>query len=228
MENPWSRLPASPPYVLAEDADAIDRINVSARSELRIHTELLPEPFLGRPDAPVVLLGLNPGFNPRDLEHHQDKTFARASRRNLVHAHEEYPFYLLDPALVRSPGHGWWSKRLRHLIELIGLEAVARSLLCVEFFPYHSDKFGSRTTRVKSQTYGFFLVQEALRRGALVVAMRSLRLWATAVPGLAQYGRLVRLRNVQSPWVSPKNCPDGFDAIVAAIRSHTHGMSTGC
>jgi hypothetical protein len=54
-----------PPYVYAMDNLAVDAFNAHARDEHRIHTDVLPEPFLGRKDAPIVLLNLNPGFDER-------------------------------------------------------------------------------------------------------------------------------------------------------------------
>jgi hypothetical protein len=47
--------------------------------------------------------------------------------------------------------------------------------------------------------------------------MRSKRLWFAAVPELASYPRLVRIRNAQSPVISPRNIDGDFDALVKAV-----------
>lgn len=52
--------PSEPPYVIPADRPLLEAINASARPEHCIHWELLPEPFLGDPQAPVLLLSLNP------------------------------------------------------------------------------------------------------------------------------------------------------------------------
>ena len=91
------------------------------------------------------------------------------------------------------------------------------SVLCVEFFGYHSDRFAHRKLRLPSQDYGVHLVRQAMARNAVVVVMRSRRFWFDAVLELESYPRRFSLRNVQSTYVSPRNCPDGFDAIVGAV-----------
>ena len=48
--------------MLREDADEIERFNAKARYDHAFHLDLIPEPFIGNPAAPVVLLNLNPGF----------------------------------------------------------------------------------------------------------------------------------------------------------------------
>lgn len=63
MENPWKHLPGQPPYVLPADAPAISSFNQGVSDEHQIRLELLPEPYLGDPDAPIILLSLNPGFS---------------------------------------------------------------------------------------------------------------------------------------------------------------------
>ncbi len=65
--NPWQRLPLLKPFVLPEDKSPLSSFNASASDDFFVHLELLPEPFLGSPNAPVVVLGLNPGFKEADL-----------------------------------------------------------------------------------------------------------------------------------------------------------------
>lgn len=215
--NPWISLPTSAPFVLPGDADPIQAFNARARENYRIHVEVIPEPFLGLPDAPVVLLNLNPGFNDEDLAWHEEPEFKAQSLANLTHRASPYPFYLLNPDL-EAPGVRWWTRRLGKLIEAVGVEQVARSVLCVELFPYHSRRFEHAKLRLASQEYGFDLVRNALGRGAVVVVMRGWKFWKEAVPELEQYRRRFALRSVQNVSITPGNCPEGFDQIVAAMR----------
>lgn len=64
--NPWSSVPSERPYVLECDRDSVAEYNAKydkCRAEkYRLRTDMLPEPFIGRVEAPVVLLNLNPGF----------------------------------------------------------------------------------------------------------------------------------------------------------------------
>lgn len=217
MENPWKSLPLEAPYLLPEDRVAVETFNRSCREARKIHAEVLPEPFLGRRDAPIVLLNLNPGFSERDVETHRLPGFAQASRGNLLHAEAEYPFHLLDPRWQSAPGNKWWTQRLRRIIEPFGLHRVASSVLCVEFFPYHSTKFGHDKLRVPSQAYSFDLVRQAIDRDAHVLLLRGKRIWFEAVPELANYHLLQCTNSVQSAFVSPGNCPTFFERIVRLL-----------
>src|SRR2546426_11104649 len=118
MRNPWLDLPHTPPFVLAGDMAAVGVFNTTATDAVRIHGELLPEPFLGDPQAPIVLLGLNPGFSPEDALHHADPTFANLLRRNLAHSPSDFPFYLLNPQ-ISGPGQRWWEQRLARLLAVV-------------------------------------------------------------------------------------------------------------
>lgn len=220
--NPWRSLPDEAPYVLPGDALAIDAFNRRANEDHRVHLELLPEPFFGSPDAPLVVLGLNPGFDPRDEEAHRTPWFQQALRRNLAHEHGPFPFYYLDPAVADTPGGAWWLRRLREPIAIAGLACVASRILCVELFPYHSRHYG-RVPPLPSQAYGFQLVERAIRRDALVVAMRSWRLWRQAVPALASYTRVVRLRSPQNVAISPRNCGDAWPLVTSALLAAEPG-----
>jgi hypothetical protein len=84
-ENPWDRLPLQAPFLLPEDARLINEFNVNAADRFKVHFDIFPEPFLGNPNAPVVLLGLNPGFNELDIKQHKEARFAALSRANLLH-----------------------------------------------------------------------------------------------------------------------------------------------
>jgi hypothetical protein len=216
MRNPWLDLPHDTPFVLPDDMAVVEAFNTTAKDAGHIHGELLPEPFVGDPQAPIVLLGLNPGFSPKDVTHHSDPTFANLLRMNLQHSPAAFPFYLLSPQ-ISAPGQKWCERRLARLLEVAPRETVAKKLLTVEYFPYHSHQFVHHRLRVASQAYGFFLVREAVRRGALIILTRSRRLWFSSVPELATYGRLFTLRSVQNTIISRKNCPEGFDEVLTAL-----------
>ena len=118
MHNPWLLLPETAPFVLSSDKKSIRNFNNQAKQEHQIHLELLPEPYLGNPQAKIVLLNLNPGFSESDILFHRDNAyFAKTSRANLHHECQEYPFYLLDPKNLAAPGSGWWRRKLQWLID---------------------------------------------------------------------------------------------------------------
>jgi len=216
-------LPDVEPFVLPDDINVVAEFNRNAQHLARVDLGLLPEPFIGRCDAPIVLLNLNPGWSFDDAKWHRHPGFACRLRANLNQEDSPYPFYLLDPDLkgdsgAYSPGGIWWRKRLRVLIEHVdSLETVANSILCVEYFPDHSQRYGGRMQPIPSQNFSFSLVRSALDREAIIVVLRSQRRWHAAVPELVTYKNQYVLRNPRSPYVTPNNC-DGFDAIVRRLR----------
>ncbi len=215
MESPWGTLPEKPPYVLGCDACYVDAFNAKADHDHRLQLDLLPEPFLGRVDAPIVLLGLNPGFTAKDVPAEHSSDYVSRWHSNLIHAPARYPFYLLDPSLD-APGRKWWEQRLGQLVKATSQRGVANSVLCVEYFPYHSRKYQAHAV-LPSQTYGFELVRSALDRGALVIAMRGLPLWKAAVPELE--ARSHAMRSPQNPTFTRRNCPDAFDQAVEMVSA---------
>ena len=67
MGNPWCFLPEAQPFVLQADAAAVAAFNQKyAGTPYELHTELPPEPFSGRLDAPVVLLNCYPNYSEND------------------------------------------------------------------------------------------------------------------------------------------------------------------
>jgi hypothetical protein len=218
VDNPWSELPVEAPFVAPCDSRQVDQFQIlPPPPEHELHLDLLPEPYLGRPDAPVVLLNLNPGFNDADIDAHRELDFAAAARKTLLHQVQDYPFYLLDPRFAGASGARWWHKYLGELVRRYGAGRVANTILCVEYFPYHSNEFGFPEV-LPSQAYSFGLVERAIERNAVIIALRKRADWIAAVPRLSSYSKLYELRQSRSVWVTPGNCPDGFPAIVEAFN----------
>ena len=218
-DNPWVRLPAVAPYVLADDEQAVRAFNAGASEGHRLQIDqLLPEPFIGDPEAPVLLLSNNPGFG-RNVALRQQPEFMSRVRDGLSLRPLPYPFIYLEPQYTNTGQ--WWRQKLKCLLQRFGDEVVARSVCNVVFFPYASRTFGHWRCELPSQAFGFRLVQRAVERRAAIVLMRrgQWKWWRDRVPGLDGYRNLVVLRNPQMPSVSPKNCePGDYERIVAAIE----------
>jgi hypothetical protein len=73
IENPWHGLPDEPPYVLSDDREKVLAFNVRQKRKENqngfLHLDLIPEPFVGKPDAPVVLLGTIQGLRTQHPLH---------------------------------------------------------------------------------------------------------------------------------------------------------------
>ncbi len=220
MENPWSDLPETPPFVLPSDERAVAAFNARSRPEHFLHLELIPEPFLGSPDAPIVLLNLNPGFDGRETRFDSnDAFFVQLSRNNLLHREQDFLFYLLNPRISGSLGYQWWARKLREPILAAGARKVARKVLCIEYFPYHSVRYKQFSSPLQSQLYSFHLARQAVARGALIVIMRGNAAWFDAVPELRSCPDAYSLNSAQNVTISLRNCPEGFPKIVRILAT---------
>ena len=215
--NPWAHLPKSPPFILPADATFLPPDLVS-RAGLKL--DQIPVPFIGDPRrAPVILLGLNPGWTPLTPDAEKGE-YAEQNRLCLSYA-SRVPFFSLDEALGQTPGNLWWRRRLRLLIESCGIDVVSHRMACVEWFPYHSRSFRRLSSLIPSQTYGFELVRAAAKRGALIIIMRSRDLWLSAAPELGTTD-VLSLRVPRSPYMTPANLgASGFSRVVSALNGAT-------
>ena len=178
IENPWRHFTTEETdFVLEMDREAVraykdglERRSREDRKKYTLHTELLPTPFIGDPEAPIVLLSANPGFKLSDREDYRDQDFRTAAIENLTHKRRGRAFFPIDPAL--SVTSRWWQLRLRWLILETDIDTVASGLFCVQAVPYHSKEFlGGH--RFRSQHYTEDLLLKAVERGALVIGMRA-------------------------------------------------------
>lgn len=203
--------------MLAQDRPAVEAFNRTATERTRVETSLLPEPWVGCTDAPILLLLLNPGMSDDDLALHRRPAFRR--RIFACHRRELAPFpnYYLDPD-VTGPGARWTARILRPLVAEFGAQAVANAVGALEFFPYHSRSFAHHRLRVPSQEFTFSLLRSAIGRGAVVFVTRGRGLWEAAVPELRGYERTFRTNSVQNVVISPRNCPEGWEAARNAAR----------
>ncbi|MGB6484052.1 MAG: hypothetical protein WBE86_11260 [Candidatus Acidiferrales bacterium] len=167
----------------------------------------------------MVLLTLNPGFETRNVREHSRPEFRALIRKNYRQEPSAFPFYYLDPSFDGG-GREWCEKKFKNLLAIFGRDELARSMLLIDYFPYHSRRFGHAILKLPSQEYGFSLVRSATARGAVVVIMRARSLWLKAVPEIEKYPRAFSLNSPQNVVLSRRNCPAGFDSIVSAIRTN--------
>jgi hypothetical protein len=204
--NPWRELPMRAPFVLPGDRLAVDVFNKNvADGNSRLHTETPPEPFLGRLDAPIVVLLLNPGVSKTG---EYDATLAdmiRAAEKQTDH------FYL-----VRD--NRWWDRLVRQLRCDRPRADLGKSILSIEFFPYRSISFGCAHLRLPSQEFSFALVRQAISRRAAIIVARGERHWIGAVPELGKDSTLIRMGNPRVASLSATNLGmDGYQRLLNAL-----------
>ncbi|MCH7585464.1 MAG: hypothetical protein IH941_09990 [Acidobacteria bacterium] len=218
QKNPWTSFPATPPYVLDVDRPLVEEHNARRSQQHRFRLDLLPEPYMGPADAPVVLLNLNPGFAEQDIVDYSAPDRQEMMRQSLTHElADSDAFYFLADTFEGTGGGRWWKKRLAPLIRRVGVEAVSGKTQVIEHVPYKSRSFHDLPT-LPSQGYSFSLVRNAISRDALIVVMRKYRSWIKAVPEL-EAANVHQLRSPQNVTIGPGNCPTGFDVILERMSS---------
>ena len=97
VENPWDGVEKENIFFEA-DKDIINRfnekLNVKGSDKLEdhdyyIHPDLLPEPYMGNPDANIILLFANPGFGGKELGDYKATELENAIFKNLTHENFE-------------------------------------------------------------------------------------------------------------------------------------------
>ena len=179
MENPWNHLSETPPYVLPSDIEQVTAFNGRPRlpENKRLQLHVLPEPYIGRVDAPIVFLKLNPGYSPEDIRFTNDEYGRQVWRQNILHQSLDFPFYVLDPALEWAANAQWWRGRLRTILDRFDERLVANTVLCIEAFPYHSAERPGFPGILPSQRYSFSLVRQAIERNALILMANTVGWW---------------------------------------------------
>lgn len=222
MRNPWVDLNEGPEYVLDCDrpyAEAFNRLEQRAQFQLAL--DLVPIPFMGDKQAPLVLLALNPSFEPERRS--SESGTAPRGRALLRTIRDECanPVHVgLCDEFSDSYGSRWWRRCFNGVRKAgIPFAELAERVLTVEFHGYRSRESRAIPVTLPSQLYGFHLVREAISRRAVVVVARGRRYWEVAVPELHGYERRVDLRNPRSTTVSIANCgEEGFARVLSSLE----------
>ena len=227
MRNPWLDLDLrpsdAPHFVLPGDAAVVDAYMAKQRGpDFELATHLLPEPWVGRLDAPVVVLLANPGvaereadpqWRPSVAEFHRAKTTLRAKKLAM-------PYYWLDEELAETDGYEWAEQLFKRLVADAGREAVGNNMLTLSSHPYHSSMFDDRLRALPSQRFTLAVLRRAIANDALVVALRARKYWFTVLPELEAHearGRVIRTAAVQNSTLVPGNV-ERYDELIAALR----------
>jgi hypothetical protein len=190
--------------VLAQDRAVIHSFNEKAKQEHRIQLDVYPEPFIGDPAAPILILSLNPGFKPAQVEAHAQPELERllVKSMRLEAADESIPFHHLHPDYRKHSPSVWWQDCLKGWIDRYGIERVSRAFFCIEFFPYASRSFKELPTLLESQHFGFEVARAKIEAGATVIAFRAKKAWAQQLGG-CDADQWITPRNHQSSSLNP-------------------------
>lgn len=222
MNNPWIDLPKTAPFILDCDAGYVEKYNESAKPKHFIQTKLPPEPFAGDPAAPVVLLALNPGYTDiYDAEYMiNNADFVQAMENTRTHVPQAYPFYHLAPRYPRNPGFLYWTCAMKDILYRVSHEICANKIFLAEFFPYKT-KQGRNFRVLDSQKYTFSLVAAAMKRNAMIILLRSQKLWEEHIEGLCTYKKLICCQSPRRAILSPGNIGEkNFDELISILKAN--------
>lgn len=102
MENPWTEFQNNPKkdyFILEADKLVVDKFNEAANEKFRIHTEIMPAPFMGNVlKAQVLLLLLNPGFDEEEERKNYYNLYRSYWENEIQHKHTipNLPLFCLD------------------------------------------------------------------------------------------------------------------------------------
>ena len=217
MQNPWIDLPGAAPYVLPGDQPHIKVFNSYMKPRFRLDTNLMPQPFVGNRQAPLVILSRNPG-----AEGHHNDAYADAIKTNLTSEAPDQLFPALEVRFEMTQGAKWWGSCLDVVASKMGskISQLAGRVQAIEFHGYHSRSWRALPITLPSQRFGFWLVEQAMIRRATIVVVRGQRDWTIAVPNLGSYPLLVPIKNPRSASISPGNCgTKGFRRVLDSLVS---------
>jgi DNA-binding CsgD family transcriptional regulator len=218
LKNPWAGLSRDRQgeYIADCDREAIRKIRPGAGRNFQLRLDLFPEPYTGDPRAKIILLNLNPGTSGDPAEDKKDmKKLQPYAEKNIIHQTQDYPFYPLNPKLQSTGAYRYWTKILEHPIQDAGAERVAKNVCCIEYFPYHSLQYRVND-RIPSQDYSRLLVENAIRRGALIIIARKRRVLMEQIPALAVHkaaGKVLFTNSCANIKITRKNLP-GYDKVI--------------
>ena len=212
MENPWLELPKKQPYVLDQDSRIINQYNEKYGDTIsKIQTHLLPDPYVGNTAAPIIILTKNPGYDQlHDTYWHSRNDFHQIIRDNIEQKPSEFPFAYFNPQIKGCPGNTWHKQKMKWLIADTSLKVVTQNVCSIPLFPYHCSSLKSIPKSITkdilpSQYFTQYILQQAIKRDALIIFMMAKSLWLKLVPELEKYPKCYKVKNPQTPVISPNN-----------------------
>ena len=193
MENPWLEFVKNLDdnnLVLEQEQEIIEKFNNSTNETYKVLTEIMPAPFMGNVlTSPIVLLTLNPVYDEKEEEKNYYNEYKLYWKNEIQHIHSvpELPLFCLEDKYVEYSDY--WLKKFMSLISVSSKEKVAQNISIIQFFPYHTKKYKNIPKRLlkgylESQDYNFELVKQAIERKAIIIILRSKKLWFEAIPDL--------------------------------------------
>ena len=227
MNNPWLEYDyKANNKVHPLDAELFEKVNrrlAKRGEEFLLSDKNVALPYFGNPNANLFLLYANPGLDRTNTVREEtpelSRLFDAARRHELL---EDQAFVFLRSEFMGTPGYQWWERTLRFVFRRYesphARKMALSNMFSAEIHPYKSVKYGPLTKKegyFPTSNYTFEIVDQAVKRGALILVARGKSEWFRAVPSLAKYDKVIYLSSAQQSVISPNNVIDysrGFEA----------------
>ena len=180
---------------------------MEGHNEYTLAEHLEPYPYFGNPNASIFVLLANPGISKKesDPSFRDDPENVDRNRRNLRHeSADSYLSWVHSPESTESQRE-WVLPRIRNVVHETSLKQVSNGLFFVNYHPYSSKAWYRIPYTFETQCYSFHLVNEAMKRNALMIMSRNMLGWYTAIPELHDYGNRVKFKSSRSVHISQEN-----------------------
>jgi len=229
LENPWQSFSPSLgdrkvhqsdlPYFLGFNKGMGARKG-EEKKQFLLAEHLEPHPYLGNPNADVLVLMANPGVNDKEKnpKFKMNPQKLEQNRQNLRHEN-------LDSfkSRIHSPDNPdleseWFKPRVRELVQATSVDRVTNGIFLVNFHAYHSRSWHPIPFTFPTQHYSFKLVSEAVSRNALIIMSRNMLGWFTAIPNLFDHRNRIEFFSSRSVYLSEGNLgKSNFHKVINSI-----------
>ena len=218
LEGDYEFIDAYQKYLDAETQPTSSKKNPKDdkwRKANELHLELIPEPFEGNPEAPIYLLGGNPGYGEEGNEWHINEHYLAIMSETLSHKYHRNQnnptnFAFFDERLDGYGGTKWWKGHIA--------AEIKDKIFNIEFFAYHSTKADglkgffsqiakkgqSKPTCISNQ-YADQLIYRAIENKKIIIITRFEKYWLERIENLEEYENLYILLNHQIATVKEGN-----------------------
>ena len=227
--NPWVSFNPEPnePKVHEEDLPFFKGFNkgMGARKgndkkQYLLAEHLEPHPYLGNPQANVLVLMANPGVNEKEKNprFRMNPEKLEQNRQNLRHENlESFKSRIYSPENSDLESE-WFKPRVKELVHATSVDRVTKGIFLVNFHAYHSKSWHPIPFTFPTQHYSFHLVSQAIERNALIIMSRNMLGWFTAVPNLFDHKNRVEFISSRSVYLSEGNLGKShFEKVVERL-----------
>ena len=203
----------SPEELYEMDRNAIEKFNANPKRHPDHLLHVRAGAFVPTSNiftAPVVMLLSNPGYSDDKAETPDLCEQFVADGWPFGHLHEEAP----------AGAKQWTHQRLRCLIQEFSAHFISQQVACAQLTPWASKRFHGREG-LPSRSYVLEVVKKSAANGALLLVMRSQKLWAESLMN----GSYLSSKNPRSAFVSPGNFQD-YARIVEVLKSRAQSDLT--